>query len=72
MTVKQTEPLNSKAELNNFITTIVDNYRLEIDYFKKLYALLDDLISHQAMTSSKLDSVLKTFETFNGIDRPVS
>ena len=66
VTLKRDQKINDKTELLNMITTIFDNYRNEIDYYKDLYKLVEYVIKGQEKATSKVDSILKTFESFHG------
>jgi hypothetical protein len=68
-TLKRESEKPYRGELVNMISTFVDNYRLEIDHFKELNKITEQLIDQQTHASLKVDSILKTFATFQGISK---
>lgn len=60
----------NRGEILNLITTFIDNYRLEIDYFRELNKITENIIEQQTHASLKVDSILRTFASFHGLNRP--
>lgn len=59
-----------RGEILNLVTSFFDNYKLEIEYFKDLNCILNEIIGQQTEASLRVDTILKTFEAYQGIKRP--
>jgi hypothetical protein len=68
-TLKRESDKPFTGETTNLITTFVDNYRLEIEYFQDLNKITEDLIEQQEQSSLKVDAILRTFEAFQGLPK---
>lgn len=60
----------SRCEISNLITTFFDNYKLEIDHLKDMNIILDGIISNQTDASVTVETILKTFQAYQGIKKP--
>ena len=66
VTLKRNESASDQAEMTNLVTTIFDNYKLETEYMAGLAELVESLVGHQMDIADRVESVLKTFEAFQG------
>lgn len=61
-----------RGEMTNLVTSFIDNYNLEIEYFKDLNQITEDIIGLQKDATIKVQTILKTFEAFQGKAMPES